>query len=273
MIDMHIHTNNSDGELTVKQLIEKLKQNQINLFSITDHDDIRSCKTMKTIILPSYMIYIPGIEFSSYIGKYNCHILGYNIDYNNQELIEECNLIKSRRLKKTKIIIDDIIEKYGIISEEEKKFILEKPGTFGRMDICKILKKKGYGTIPEIYDKYLTIPNLETHRSRLETIVQVIKNSGGKAILAHPKEIEEDYKLNIEDIIKYFLEIGLDGIEVFNSIHTLKDAKRYIELAKKLSLLTTGGSDFHGSTKPDRILGTTTTEHIKIKKKQINFPL
>lgn len=273
MIDMHIHTNNSDGELTVKELVERIIEEEIKLFSITDHDNINSCLEMENIKLPSDTIYIPGIELSGQLKQYNCHILGYNFDYKNINIINECKKIKLRKYKKIKEIIEYIRKKYEIeISKEEEQTILNKQGTFGRMDICKLLIQKGYGTISEIYDKYLTIPNMITHRSKAEIITSIIKEGRGVSILAHPKEIEEDYNVNIEDIIEEFLEIGIDGIEVYNSIHTLKDIKKYLLLAKKYNLLTTAGSDFHGTSKPNRWLGYTTNEHIKIKKNQINFP-
>ena len=66
------------------------------------------------------------------------------------------------------------------------------------------------------------------------------------------------------------MEIGLNGIEIYNSIHTLNDVKRYLELAKKYNLITTGGSDFHGVSHPDRLLGTSTTNHVKIKRNDVS---
>lgn len=270
MIDMHIHTNNSDGQYKTEEIVKMLKQLKINLFSLTDHDNVDSCIDMEKIILPENMRYIPGVEFSSYLGKYNCHILGYNIEYNSERIKQECEIIKKRRLKKIIYILTNLIE-YGIITNIEAAEILNKKGTIGRTDICELLIKKGYGTRQEIYSKYLLYPDTMTHRSNAETIIKIIKSSNGIPILAHPKKIEEEYNLYIEEIIKYFIELGIDGIEVFNSVHSIEDAKRYILIAKKYNLLTTGGSDFHGQNKPTRILGTTTTNHIKIKKRNINF--
>ena len=279
MVDMHIHTNNSDGTQSTKEIIEMLKQQRIKLFSITDHDNFESCKEMEKIQLPKNMIYIPGIEFSSKHNEYDCHILGYNINYKNETLLEECRLIRRRRQKKIIQVLKYIRENYGIISESEEKNILNKNGTIGRFDICELLMKKGYGKRQEIYKKYLSPKDLITHRSKSKTIIDVIHASGGKAILAHPREIEDDYQINIEDIIESLIVEGLDGIEIYNSIHTPEDVKRYRALAKKYdeiisdkSFLTTGGSDFHGTNKPEIILGTTTSKHIKIKEKDIFFP-
>jgi predicted metal-dependent phosphoesterase TrpH len=269
MVDMHIHTKYSDGDYTIPEIINKLKEKNIKLFSITDHDNINSCYEMENIKLEN-MTYIPGIEFSSKLNNIKCHILGYNIDYKNPIIQKECNKIKLRRINKIVKLVRHLTENGIEITEEEFNNILYKNGTFGKIDICRILMKKGYGKKEEIYDKYLEIP-LPNHRSNASEIIKTIKQANGISVLAHPKEIEEEYRINIDDIIRKYIELGIDGIEIYNSIHTLKDVKRYIEIAKKYNLITTGGSDFHGSSHPERILGTTTTKQKILKINQINY--
>lgn len=266
VVDMHIHTNNSDGQYSTLEILEMLKQKNIQLFSITDHDNVNSCIELEKIQLPEHIKNISGIEFSSINNKYNCHILGYDIDYKNTKLIKECETIKQRRVNKIKTIINYLEYTHNIyLSEEEQTLLFNKKGTIGRFDLCKILIEKGYGNKKEIYDKYLSnIEGIKTHRSNIEDITKIINDANGISILAHPKEIEEDYKINIEDIIEDFIEKGINGIEAYNSIHTLKDTKRYLLLAQKYNLLITGGSDFHGASHPERIIGTTTKEKIKI---------
>ena len=239
MVDMHIHTNNSDGQYSTIEIVEMLKKLDVELFSITDHDNVDSCLELEKINLQDKIKYIPGIEFSAINGIYNCHILGYNIDYKNINLINECKIIKQRRLDKIKIIMKNLNNKHNIyLSEEEQNSIFNKTGTTGRFDLCRILMGHGYGKKQEIYEKYLSnIEGIKTHRSNIENITEIIKDANGISILAHPKE---------------------------NSIHDLQDVKRYILLAKKYNLLITGGSDFHGASHPERTLGTTTQEKIKI---------
>ncbi len=277
MIDMHIHTNNSDGTYSTYEIIKKLINLRIKEFSITDHDDVSAYKEINGILLPYNMTCIPGIEFSALHDKYNCHILGYGINCNNEELLRICNIIKDNR--RTKIIqvleyIRDTFSKDGhtIITPKEEAQILNKKGTIGRYDICEILKKKTGLKRSEIYDKYLTPKGLIVHRIPSKTIIDTIHEAGGIAILAHPREVEDDYQIDIEKFIESLIEEGLDGIEIYNSIHTPEDVKRYLEIAEKHNLYTTGGSDFHGTNKPQILLGKTTREHIKIKEKDIFFP-
>ena len=270
MVDMHIHTKYSDGDYSLEEIIGMLKEKNIKYFSITDHDNINSCYEMENIKLDNDMEYIPGIEFSSKLDDIKCHILGYNIDYKNPVIQKECNKIKLRRINKIILLVDHLSDIGIEITKSEFNNILYKNGTFGKIDICRILMDRGYGKKSEVYDKYLEIP-LPNHRSNASEIIGAIKKANGISILAHPKEIEMEYRINLDDIIRKYIELGIDGIELYNSIHTLKDVKRYIEIAKKYDLVTTGGSDFHGSSHPERLIGLTTTKQKILKLNQINF--
>lgn len=272
MVDMHIHTNNSDGQYTTREIVQKLKKLDIDMFSITDHDNIKSCTEMKNIDLPKKMIYVPGVELSAVNGIYNCHILGYNFDYTNEELKKTCNKINNRRLEKVEAIMNYLIEQRNIEFDEEELDELYDKQTLGRYDIYKLLNKKGFGTKKEIYDNYLTgIKGIKTHRIEIEDVTQSIKNAKGVSILAHPKEIEQKYEVELEKIIEDFIEKGIDGIEVYNTIHTLKDMRRYLLLAKRYNLLITGGSDFHGESHPERELGKTLIYKVELNSSNIKL--
>jgi hypothetical protein len=272
MVDMHIHTNNSDGSHSTKEIVEMLKELKAEMFSITDHDSVEAYKELENLDVGN-MIYIPGIEFSSKNDIYNCHILGYNIDYNNKELLNECKVIKNRRKEKLETIIKYLENENNIyLTEEEKTNIFNKKGTIGRYDLCKVLIDKGYGTKQLIYNRYLTkVKGINTHRSDIETTTSVIKKASGTPVLAHPKEIEDTYNVNIEDIIEDFIEKGIEGIEVYNTIHTLKEVKKYLQLAQKYNLLITGGSDYHGASHPERKLGRTTMYKVILKSSNLRL--
>ena len=263
--DMHIHTKNSDGQYSTIEIVEMVKKLEIELFSITDHDNITSCKEMERIVLPQNIKYITGVEFSAINNIYDCHILGYNFDYKNAKLIETCNEINTKRKEKIKTIINHLQQEKHIEFFIEELNNLYNKETVGRYDICKLLMERNLGTKSQIYDNYLTdIKDIKTHRIPIEKITEAIKTSNGVAILAHPKKIENKYNENLENIIKDFIEKGIDGIEVYNSIHTLEDIRRYLEIAKKYDLLITGGSDFHGESHPERKIGTITQHNFYI---------
>lgn len=285
MIDMHIHTANSDGTYSTREIIEMLIKLGITQFSITDHDDVSAYREINGILLPDNINCIPGIEFSAlHNNSFNCHILGYGINCSNDVLLGMCRLIKAARIKKINQVLEYIRDMFGkIITDEEARKILNKKGTIGRYDICEVLLKKPENAgmkRSEIYDRYLTPKNLIVHRIPSKVIIDTIHKAKGKAILAHPKEIEEDYPgIDIEKFIYELIREGLDGIEIYNSVHTPEDVERYSAMAKDFDnmisnkfFLTTGGSDFHGENKPERQLGRTTTKQKKITQRDILFP-
>lgn len=274
--DLHLHTTNSDGTDSTQEVVEILKENEIKIFSITDHDNVTSCEEMEKILLPGDMIYIPGVEFSAIHNGIPCHILAYGVDYKKLQAI--CNVINAMRKKKIEQVLEYIRDRFSnrshkIISPEEEAIILNKKGTIGRYDVCEVLMKKPENeglTRNDIYIKYLTINNLITHRILAKTIIDAIHEAGGVAILAHPGEIEEENPtINIEGFIESLITEGLDGIEVYNSIHTPEQAMKYYSFAREHNILISGGSDSHGKIKPERKIGKTLTKQITIENRHI----
>lgn len=256
--DLHIHSMFSDGDYTPEEIVDRLKECGISIFSITDHDNIESISAMERVDTKG-LTYIPGIEVSCDRDGYKMHILGYNIDGNNQELIEMCHNMKLRKNLRNLEIIQQLKDKYGIIvSKEETERLLTAKSFVGQTTIARLLAQKG--VIPNIkyaFDNYFKYMDLKTPATTdLNKAVQIIHNAGGYAVLAHPISIERDYNVNLEDIFYMFRKSNIDGIEIFNSKHTLSDIKRYLGLAKREGLLISGGSDFHGEImKPNIKLG------------------
>ena len=105
-------------------------------------------------------------------------------------------------------------------------------------------------------------------------VIEAIKDAGGIVIWAHPKKVEKKYNINFEELMSRLLELGLDGIEPFNSLHTYEESMRYLKYAKEHNLITSGGSDYHGeNVKPDVKIGVifNSGENIKIDTKDITL--
>lgn len=256
--DLHIHSKFSDGDYTLEEIVDKLKENGIDIFSITDHDNADSIRAMQDVDIRG-LIYIPGIEFSASKAGYKMHILGYNVDGNSQELLEACRNMKMRKNLRNLEIIQQLKERFGIvITREETIQLLNSPSFVGQTTIAKLLLNKGI--IPDVkfaFQNYFSKLDLRTDATiDLDEAVRIIHSSGGIAVIAHPIEIEKKYNISIEDIIYLFKNAGIDGIEIFNSKHTLSDIKRYLAVAKREGLLISGGSDYHGEImKPNVKLG------------------
>lgn len=256
--DLHIHSKFSDGDYTLEEIVDKLKENGIDIFSITDHDNADSIRAMQDVDIKG-LIYIPGIEFSASKAGYKMHILGYNVDGNSQELLEACRNMKMRKNLRNLEIIQQLKERFGIvITREETIQLLNSPSFVGQTTIAKLLLNKGI--IPDVkfaFQNYFSKLVLRTDATiDLDEAVRIIHSAGGIAVIAHPIEIEKKYNISIEDIIYIFKNAGIDGIEIFNSKHTLSDIKRYLAVAKREGLLISGGSDYHGEImKPNVKLG------------------
>ena len=276
--DLHIHSNKSDGKFSIEDIICLLRIKGIDTFSITDHDSITSISITKRCDLQD-LTYISGVEMSSITSKYKAHILGYDIDGNLIQLKELCEKVRKLRIQRIYERLSYLKENYGIDLDkcrienllrqknEKGEPILEK------YDLSQILLELGFcSNIQEAYKKYLDYEAyLTTYRMNAEQVIAAIHSAGGKAILAHPIQMERKYNKDISDMIGDFIDIGIDGIEVFNSKHMHTDCIRYYNLARSMGLLTTGGSDFH--QEPNTFLGRITGDafNTEISKKYITI--
>lgn len=244
--DLHIHSNYSDGSYSPIELIPLLKENNIKTFAICDHDTIGSLKELKKLDLDG-LEYISGIEISSYYKDMGIHILGYYIDGNIIPLKKLLKKIEQKRKKRMKEILKKIKEKHGIKITHQELFDLMHTPNVGKKNLGKILLNKNLGKdYLDIRTNYLTGLHCKTsYRSNIKTVCKVIKQANGIPVLAHPKEYEMRFNIKIEDVIVDMIACGIEGIEVYHSIHDAKDIERYLKIARKYNLKISGGSDFH----------------------------
>ena len=275
LIDLHSHTTYSDGNLTPNELIKLALKNNIGTLAITDHDSIKAFDNITLKDELKHIKIIKGIEFSAKTKTGSLHILGYDIDTKNKELLNKIQELKNHSINALLSIVEQLKKDYNIyFTYEEIKESINTDRKVGRPDIAKLLVSKGYvNSIPEAFDKYLNDAFKKTNDVRkhiyYEECIDVILKSNGIPVLAHPKSL----KLNDKDLlilIKEMVKSGLMGIEVYHSTHTEQERKKYLEIAKELNLLVSGGSDYHGPiTKPDIDLGTGKNNNLKIKQLSI----
>lgn len=270
LIDMHTHTNYSDGELSPHELIKLAKNKNIGTLAITDHDTISGIKQVNPNDFSEIEI-IKGIELSAKVDKGRMHILGYDLDLNNNELNAKMSELKDNSVNATLSIMEQIKRDYGILFRyEDIRDLINANHNLGRPDIAKLCIKYGYAkTVQEAFDKYLVEAHNKTRKTGkglpYSECLQLILNSGGIPVLAHPKSLElseKEFLLLLKDMIRY----GLQGIEVYHSSHTKEEMNFYFKIAKKYDLFISGGSDYHGKTvKPDIELGTGKNNNIFIR--------
>lgn len=275
LIDMHAHTNYSDGELSPNDLIKLAIDKGIGTLAITDHDTIQGIKTIDRsldYIVDSGIEIINGIELTAKVNKGRMHILGYGIDLNNEALNRKMIALRDNSINYVLSIMEQIKRDYGIrFGYEDIKELVNANHNLGRPDLARLCVKYGYAvSIPDAFDKYLVDAFNKIRKIgkglQYQECLELIINSGGIPVLAHPKSLElSDKELLI--LLKEMISYGLQGIEVYHSSHTLEEMNYYLEIVNKYNLLVSGGSDFHGkSVKPDVELGTGKNNNIKIKK-------
>lgn len=273
LIDLHTHTCYSDGDLNPNELIKLAFENNVGTLAITDHNTILGLKNIEyQSEEASYVKVIPGIELSAKVPKGKMHVLGYNLDINNSELNKKIIQLRNDSINNVLSIIEQIKKDYGIIfTYEEIKELVNLNHNLGRPDIAKLCVKNGYAeNVQDAFDKYLIDAYNKTRkiskRLSYEECLQLILNSGGVPVLAHPKSLglnDKEFLILIKDMIN----CGLKGIEVYHSTHSEGETDYYLSIAQKYGLLTSGGSDYHGySVKPDIKIGTGKNGNVKIKK-------
>jgi predicted metal-dependent phosphoesterase TrpH len=256
-LDLHLHTTHSDGSFTPTEVIDFAQKAGVTALAITDHD-ITTGILEATVAGGKHGIdVIPGIEISSILGDSELHILGYFLDYQDTRLNERlARLRESRHRRNPKII--ERLRAAGIEITYEEVRTLAGTDSVGRPHIARVLMDKGVvASAKEAFDLWLADGRPAYVPRELPTpseAMQWIREAKGLPVLAHPTWVKTT-EGTLTDLVHRLKADGLDGIEVHYSTHTPRQTREYLALAKQLDLLVTGGSDFHGLTKPDIDVG------------------
>ncbi len=249
--DLHTHTNFSDGTFSPQEVIRLAKQSNLYAIAITDHDTVRGLDAAQEESLRQGIEFIPGIELTAETNSAEAHFLGYFIDWRQRWLQDKLQEIANVRVERMHQMVEKL-KSLGIEIEAEDVFKLAGRGSVGRLHLARAMQEKGICSVHEAFQKYIGDKGpayvVRFMLSPKEAIGVIIRLRG-VAVLAHP------YNLEQKDIISSFVDMGLRGIEVYYPEHDANTVQYYKSLAEKSGLLVTGGSDFHGTAKPDVSLG------------------
>ena len=252
MIDLHVHTKISDNSLSADEVIRLAKVKGITHLAITDHDTTKGLKEAITLGQEIGVIIVPGIEISAYDyqRKKKAHILGLFIEPGHPALDLLCkSLVQSRNQASAEMVKRIIVAGYDISWEEVRKY---EGGTgVYKQHIMHALLDKGYceSIYCDLYKKLFQkgstsesegIAYIPLDYIDARVAIPAIRAAGGIAVLAHPGQLSNF------DAIDEWVELGLEGIEVFHPSHNEDDRQMSLRYAQKHNLITTGGSDFHG---------------------------
>lgn len=270
MIDLHVHTTFSDGELTPLEVLNMCYKNNIFVISITDHDSFSGVKQALQTNPYDNITVIPGIELDAYYPKGTLHILGYNISFNNPTLNNVISQINEDNVMRLKSLISELKKNFNIsFKENDIDDIFLRDRSVGRPDVAKLCVKYGYSTsVKEAFELLLNPLKEKVIKKKLDLsdyeCIKYITDAGGIASIAHPITLKKNTD-DLEIYLKNLQSYGLKAVEVYHSTHSKKDTINFINISNKLNLLTSGGSDYHGPlAKPDIQIGSGKNNNLNI---------
>ncbi len=249
-IDLHIHTIYSDGCYRPEKVVSMAAEKGLRAIAIADHDSVEGIDEALLAGQAYGVEVVPAVEFSIAYGKYrDIHLLGYFIDYRDEQLQEKLEDFRRRRDDRARAIIEKINarllhENRGNITYDEVSALAE--GAISRLHLAHVLLDKGLvKTVHDAFKRYLVPCDVAKQYFPMEDALAEIRRLKGVAVLAHPTSIT-DNRITLRSLVGEWREMGLDGIEVFNNLCYDDDMLFLESLAGNLGLAMTGGSDFHG---------------------------
>lgn len=252
LVDLHIHTNCSDGLLRPEEVVVRAKELGLKAIGIADHDSVNGIEKAQRVAPEFGIEVVPACELSCLHNNLDIHILGYYLDYQNPELLDFLNSVQQQRLERAQKIIGKLSEQ-GVNIEVERVLELSAGASVGRPHIAQALLEKGYvNTFNEAFWKFIGY-HCPAYVAKMEisplTAIKLIKKFSGIPILAHPFSYRSD------ELIYNLIAAGILGLEVWHPEHPPNVADHYLEICQKNRLLATGGSDCHGGRKGKIFMG------------------
>ncbi len=252
-IDLHLHSTNSDGTFTPREVVRRAAEAGLSVISLTDHDSTGGVLEAQEEGARLGVEVIAGTELSASNEGADVHILGYFIDPDHPDLISWLDTFRQARLQRAEGIVRKL-NRLGLRVPLEQVLARAGPGAIGRPHIADVMVEEGLvSSVDEAFHRYLGYSKpayVGKYSQSPSRAIQVIRAAGGLASLAHPGLYRRD------DLIPGMVSAGLDGIEVRHTKHNASQVARYSKIASDNNLLCTGGSDCHGDGRGDPIIGT-----------------
>lgn len=267
-IDLHIHTKNgSDGRWDVDDIFAEADHRSVGLISITDHDSIAAQERSIELAQAYGMRFITGVELNITFShpdyregkEVPLDFLGYGFDIHNAALIEKLEQLQGYRIHRAGKILEKInteLRKTGIpefTPEDMEAIQAYADGSLARPHIARYLIRTGIVKDKrEAFDKYLVKCDVPKMRFSLEEASTLIRNAGGRIVLAHPGDSNGTSLIALSPdisqhptIIRETMMDFIDGIECWHTRHSRTATKTYVAFIKREVLIATGGSDCH----------------------------
>ena len=258
MIDLHTHTTFSDGSQTPTELMEEAAAKGLSAIAVTDHDTVDGLPEALAAGERLGVEVIPGVEINLEHDRVTMDMLGYFLaGLPTDELKEELTELRVYRTERNQRMVERLTE-LGLPLDPEDLAAAAENGAVGRPHIGEAMVRRGYvSSISEAFELYLRrgAPAwVDRRRFAMGRALRLLRASGALPVLAHPGIIRTD-AAGLNHIVRDCARSGLAGIECYYPLHDADTVARCLGLAEKYALVPTGGSDYHGTVKPNARLG------------------
>jgi len=245
-IDLHMHTNYSDGRWPVEQLIDFLVTDGFALVSVTDHDRVDTVAGIQELAAQQNLPVLAGVEMSTQWHDKMGHVLCYGFDPQQNYLLEIAQMVVNRQLENTYEVNEELRHK-GYEFPRQEEVLAENGGKLRRpADNGRLLREHGYATDWQTALRMIREAGFQSIMADMATTVDAAHRSGAVCLIAHPGRNERNftfYDIALLDEVR--AEVPLDGIEVYHPYHSPEIVKAYLEYVRKHDLLLSTGSDSH----------------------------
>ena len=256
MLDLHIHTTASDGSLTPTQVVQLARKKGFSLIAVTDHDTMGGVAEALEAGKKYNVDVVPGVEISSGVTL-EVHMLGYGMSPDHPVMKAMMEDMRAARVERMERIIENL-QKMGVpITVEEVEAVAG--GAIGRPHIAQVLI--AHGLVPDVrtaFREYIGVgakAYVERRKMTSEQVIANIRDAGGVPVLAHGGLLRIS-EVELNQWIDSMAKKGLRGLECYHNAHTPQMERLLRAAAERNGLLVTGGSDFHGASRPDVEMGT-----------------
>jgi 3',5'-nucleoside bisphosphate phosphatase len=265
--DLHTHTIFSDGTTTPEDNVEAARARGLEGLGVTDHDTTEPFERARAAADGTGLELVLGTEFSAELDGSSVHVLGYWIDPGFGPLADELERLRNEREHRARAIVERF-RALGVRITFERVAELAAGAPIGRPHIAEAVIEVGAATDQRaVFDTWLEDGGpafVEKHAVSPERAVELLVASGGVTVLAHPGLFgPRDGAGGIEEeVVERMVAAGLAGVEADHPDHTEEQRRRYRDVAAALRIEVTGGSDYHGSSKPNQLGDATTPRDV-----------
>ena len=251
-VDLHIHSNYSDGSDSISVLINNIKSSGIEIFALTDHDIIQGCEEIAPLI-PNGITFIPSVELTCKADDIKCHILAYNCNPKDKTLNNLIQKGKLLRRQKLETRINHLKTVWGIdLTDSEKEWLYSRRSVL-KIHIANILVNRGLADNNiDAMKKYLNDCKTGNTRFTITEALEAINSAGGIPIWAHPLGGEGEVHISEQEFLPKLdkmLKFGIKGLECYYSRYSEEEKNILLKVCTNNNLFITGGSDYHGTNK------------------------